>query len=140
MEAVIYLLPNRLPADTFLLLPSSRGGEKKDGSFPTAPSSTNIPCIIFSQLSLVSLSPSQPRVCSWIQQLKLFFSSFSTAFYLFSFFITCAPRVAECFHFSAQHMINAPQRKCRFATVSPLRFINSLSHLLTCARDRWKSG
>lgn len=62
---------------------------KKDGSFPIAPSSTNISHVIFSQSAL------HPRLCGWLQ-LKSFFNSILLIFlfhylcskgsWMFSFF------------------------------------------------------
>lgn len=83
---------------------------KRDGSFSAAPSATNISHIIFSQpllwwVLLFCLPYSLIFELVAADQIQVFLLLNS----IFSYFPFCGLRKAECFHFSAQHMINAPQ-------------------------------
>lgn len=90
MEAVIYLQPNRLPADTSLVTPPSwerKGWISLHSSIHKPRFPTSHFLSRWASESCFSVSfPSQPRFCSWLQQTKCFFY-FSTAFQYISFFI-----------------------------------------------------
>lgn len=103
-EAVSDLQPRRLPAAGLLRKdPSPR-------SPSTHPDSSHHILSLRWTLFYFYRTLFHPHLCSFSTTAHryVFLFLLEQHFKSFSFFMACGPRVAECFHYSAQHMMNTP--------------------------------
>lgn len=132
MEAVIYLQPNRLPAAVLLrekeMDPPLRLHPQAKISHIIFPQPLCWRVFLFFILFIFYLFTASSLQLKYMFVFLLFLTAFFFSYFPFSLLVL--QEQLNVFIFSAQRMINAPRQKWSFATVSPLCFIYSLSHLV----------